>query len=170
MYNRREQSIRYPPRRRETSTRLCLILPHISARSQLCTLFRTAARMPIYEYYCPDCRRRVSLFFRTIRAAQEAAASVCPNCQETRLQRVQSRVAVLRTEDQRMDALANPAMLEGLQEDNPQAMAAMMRQMSESMGEPMAPELNEVVDRLAAGESPEAIDAAMPSLGETSED
>ena len=69
-----------------------------------------------------------------------------------------------------MDALGAPDMLKGLQDDNPQAIAAMMRQMSESMGEPMDPEVNEVVDRLAAGESPEAIDAAMPALGDDLDD
>ena len=35
--------------------------------------------MPIYEYACLDCRKRVSVCFRTISEASDAAA-VCPTC------------------------------------------------------------------------------------------
>jgi hypothetical protein len=44
-------------------------------------------------------------------------------------------------------------------------MAKMMRKMGQEMGEELPPEFDEVVDRLEAGEDPEAIEESMPDLG-----
>jgi hypothetical protein len=54
--------------------------------------------------------------------------------------------------------------MEGL-EDDPRAMAQMMRKMGSEAGEDLPPEFNEVVDRLDAGQSPEEIESAIPDLG-----
>ena len=120
--------------------------------------------MPIYEYYCTDCRQRVSLFYRTITAAIETEP-VCPRCDGENLRRLISRVAVLRSEEARLDALADPSMFSGLDEEDPRALGRMMRQMSNEMGEEMDdPEFNEVIDRLESGQAPEDIEKAMPDL------
>lgn len=120
--------------------------------------------MPIYEYVCLDCRHTVSVFFRTMRLAQQQEAT-CPRCGEKRLRRVISRVAMLRSEESRLESLADSSMLAGLEEEDPRALGRMMRQMSAEMGEEMDdPELNEVVDRLEAGQPPEEIEKAMPDL------
>jgi hypothetical protein len=73
-------------------------------------------------------------------------------------------VRVARSEDSRLEDLADPSKLAGL-EDDPQAMARMMRQMSSEMGEDMGPEFDEVIDRLEAGQSPDEIEESMPDLG-----
>ena len=119
--------------------------------------------MPIYEYYCLNCRRRVSLFYRTISAA-EGATPVCPNCESRKLRRLISRVAVVRSEETRLDDMADPSMLAGLDEEDPRALGRMMRQMSDEMGEDMDPEFNEVIERLESGQPPEDIEKAMPDL------
>lgn len=122
--------------------------------------------MPIYEYYCYDCRRKVSLFFRTITDASNASP-VCPQCQGQRLRRLVSRVARLRSEDERLEALADPSTFAGLDEEDPRALGRLMRQMSNELGEEIDdPEFNEVIDRLESGQSPEEIEKAMPSLAE----
>jgi hypothetical protein len=54
--------------------------------------------------------------------------------------------------------------LDGIEED-PKALARMMRKMGNKMGEDMPSEFNEVVDRLEAGQSPEEIESAVPDLG-----
>ena len=54
--------------------------------------------------------------------------------------------------------------MEGL-EDDPKAMARMMRKMGNEMGEDLPSEFNEVVDRLEAGQSPEEIESVIPDLG-----
>lgn len=120
--------------------------------------------MPIYEYYCFDCRQRVSLFFRTITVAAETEA-VCPQCGGSHLRRLISRVAIVRSEEARLEALADPSMFAGLDEEDPRALGRMMRQLSNEMGEEMDdPEFNEVIDRLEAGQAPEEIEKAMPDL------
>ena len=53
----------------------------------------------------------------------------------------------------------------GLENEDPRALAGMMRKMSDEMGEPLDPEMHEVVQRLERGESPEAIEQSMPDLG-----
>lgn len=120
--------------------------------------------MPIYEYYCRDCRKRVNLFFRTITAAAEAEPA-CPHCGGDHLHRLVSRVAILRSEEARLESLADPAMFAGLDEEDPRALGRMMRQLSNEMGEEMDdPEFNEVIDRLESGQAPEEIEKALPDL------
>ena len=119
--------------------------------------------MPIYEYYCNACRKRVSVFFRTMSSASDANA-ICPNCTNQNLRRLVSRVAVLKSEESRMDDLADPSMMAGLESEDPRALAQMMRKMSNEMGEPLDGEMTEVLDRLESGESPEAIEKSMPDL------
>ena len=119
--------------------------------------------MPIYEYYCGVCRKRVSVFFRTMSSASDANA-VCPQCSGQQLRRLVSRVAVLKSEESRMDALADPSLMAGLENEDPRALAHMMRKMSDEMGEPLDGEMTEVLGRLESGESPEAIEQSMPEL------
>lgn len=119
--------------------------------------------MPIYEYVCLDCRKRVSIFFRTFSEASDAAAR-CPTCEGVRLRRLVSRVAVLKSEESRLDAMADPSFLAGLENEDPRALAGFMRKMSDEMGEPLDAEMSEMVDRLERGESPEEIEKSMPAL------
>jgi putative FmdB family regulatory protein len=121
--------------------------------------------MPIYEYRCHDCRRRVSLFYRSYAAIEDEPT--CPRCGGTRLSRLISRVAVVRSEDSRLDDLADPSMLGDLDENDPKSMARWMRKMSAEAGEDMPEEFDEVIDRLESGQSPEEIEESMPELGDS---
>lgn len=121
--------------------------------------------MPIYEYLCHDCKRRVSIFWRSFSDLDdEGAVPHCPRCGGTNLTRLISRVAVVRSEESRLDDLADPSALAGLDEDDPKSIARWMRRMGQETGEDLGPEFDEVVDRLEAGESPEDIEGALPDL------
>jgi putative FmdB family regulatory protein len=120
--------------------------------------------MPIYEYRCQDCRRRVSLLFRSFADIGDKPA--CPRCGGTNLTRLISRVSVVRSEDSRLDDLSDPSMLDGLDEQDPKSLARWMRKMSGEVGEEMPPEFDEVIDRLESGQSPEEIEQSMPNLTE----
>ncbi len=120
--------------------------------------------MPIYEYRCADCRRRVSLFHRSFAAAE--GDPTCPRCGGTQLRRIISRVAVVRSEESRLDNLADPSMLGDLDENDPKSLARWMRKMSGEVGEEMPPEFDEVIDRLESGQTPEEIEDSMPELGD----
>jgi len=81
--------------------------------------------MPIYEYRCHDCQRRVSIFWRSFSDLEgENAVPHCPRCGGTNLTRLVSRVAVLRSEESRLDDLTDPGMLAGLDEEDPKEVEA----------------------------------------------
>ena len=121
--------------------------------------------MPIYEYRCGDCRRRVNLFFRSFSDIDDEPT--CPHCGGTHLTRLISRVTVVRSEESRLDDLADPSMLGDLDENDPKSMARWMRKMSAEVGEEMPSEFDEVIDRLESGQSPEEIEESMPDLGDS---
>lgn len=125
--------------------------------------------MPIYEYYCGDCRKRVSVFFRTMSAANDADA-LCPRCASTNLRRMVSRVAILKSEDSRIEDMADPSLMAGLENEDPRALASFMRKMSDETGEPLDGEMSEVLNRLESGESPESIEQSMPELAAGGDD
>jgi len=120
--------------------------------------------LPIYEYRCQDCKRRVSIFWRTFSDA-ESGAPVCPRCGGTDLTRLVSRVRVLRSEESRIDDVSDFGDLPDFDESDPKSMGRWMRKMSAETGEDMGPEFDEVVGRLESGESPEDIERSMPDLG-----
>ncbi|HLE16480.1 MAG TPA: zinc ribbon domain-containing protein [Anaerolineales bacterium] len=130
--------------------------------------------MPNYEFRCLNCKRRFEVYLSyndygklSLQGKQSLPGKPslhCPHCQSDRVQRRIGRVRFARSEESRLDSLADPDSLAGL-EDDPQAMARMMRQMSSEMGEELGPEFDEVVDRLEAGQSPEEIESAIPDLG-----
>jgi putative FmdB family regulatory protein len=117
--------------------------------------------MPIYEYRCPDCGRKVSLFFRSFSAVHDGEP--CPRCGGTRLKRLMSRVAVHRGAgnaeggDEEFGGDEFGGILDNLDENDPRALARAMRQMSAEMGEPVEPEMEEALGRLEAGEDPESV-------------
>ena len=126
--------------------------------------------MPIYEYRCRDCRRRVSIFWRTFSDA-DAGTPACPRCGGANLTRLVSRVRMVRSGESRLEGMADFGDVPDFDEDDPQSLGRWMRRMSAETGEDMGPEFEEVVGRLEAGESPEEIEKSMPeAMGEGGED
>jgi len=117
--------------------------------------------MPIYEYRCNHCRRRVSVLVRTY---TRPVTVTCDRCGSENLRPLISRVSVMRSEESRLEALADPSNLAGLDENDPKSLARWMRKMSGEIGEDLGPEFDEMVGRLEAGESPEEIEKSMPEL------
>lgn len=124
--------------------------------------------MPIYEYGCYACRKRVNVFWRSF-AAAEKGIPVCPRCGGNNVKRLISKVAILRSEDSRLEQLADPGNLAGLEESDPKSLAKWMKEMGKEVGEDMGPEFDEVVNRLEAGQSPEQIEKEVPQLIDGSE-
>ncbi len=119
--------------------------------------------MPIYEYRCGNCKRRVSIFFRSFAASTDP---LCPNCGSSQLSRLISRVATLKSEDARLEAMSDPTNFGDVDENDPKSVAKFMRKMGDQVGgEELGPEFNEMVERMESGESPEEIEKSMPGLG-----
>jgi len=74
-------------------------------------------------------------------------------------------VAFLRSEESRLENLADPTSLAGLDENDPRSIARWMRKMSGELGEDLGPDFEEVMDRLEAGQSPKEIEEAVPEMG-----
>jgi putative FmdB family regulatory protein len=117
--------------------------------------------MPLYEYRCNSCRRRVTL----LRSFSDTSTPQCPRCHSEELSRLISRVSVLRSEESRLESLADPSSLGDLDESDPRSIARWMRKMSGETGEDMGPEFDEMVDRLEAGESPDDVERSLGGLG-----
>ncbi|MCJ7612284.1 MAG: zinc ribbon domain-containing protein [Candidatus Aminicenantes bacterium] len=119
--------------------------------------------MPVYEYRCPDCRRRASVVQSYSEYGKIQPA--CPECGGSRLQRIISRTRFARSEESRLESLADPSAWGDVDENDPRSMAKVMRRMGSELGEEMEPEFHEAVDRLEAGENPEDIEKSMPGMG-----
>jgi putative FmdB family regulatory protein len=126
--------------------------------------------MPIYEYRCGDCKKKVSVFFRSFSVVNHADAR-CPICQGQHLTRLVSKVRVIRgsaasTGDGGEGGAFDESMFDDVNENDPRSLGRMMRRMADETGEDLGPEFGEVVGRLEKGEDPEAIEKSMPELGE----
>ncbi len=110
--------------------------------------------MPIYEYRCQRCGAYNSVFLRSFSAALEPK---CSSCGSDQLRRLISRFAVVRSEESRLDDLADPSNFGDLDENDPKSVAKWARRMGQEMGEDLGPEFHEMVDRMEAGEMPEEL-------------
>ena len=116
--------------------------------------------MPIYEYRCGDCGK-ISEFL--LMRTDETFTPQCKRCKSKKMTRVLSKVRVIRSEESRMEGLADPSKWGDLDEKDPKSMAKMMKRLGKEFGE----ELGEDADRMVD----EALDEEMASgSDEESED
>ncbi|MCA9501149.1 MAG: zinc ribbon domain-containing protein [Nitrospirales bacterium] len=100
--------------------------------------------MPIYEYRCQDCRKRNSFLILT----STASVPFCKHCQSANLERIMSRFAAPKSEEARMEALADPSNFGDLDENDPQSMARFMKKMGKEMGEDLGEDMDEAMDAM----------------------
>ena len=99
--------------------------------------------MPIYEYDCQGCRRRVSLLVRSLASTE---APRCPRCNSAELHRLMSRFATPKSEDARLEAAADPSQFGDLDENDPGSVARFVKRMGEEMGEDLGDDLDAAMD------------------------
>ncbi len=99
--------------------------------------------MPIYEYHCQDCRRRVSILVRSI---SNPGRPTCPRCGGHHLERLMSRFTRLRSEDDRLDGLADPSKLGDLDENDPKSVARWAKKMGKELGEDLGEDFDQMMD------------------------
>ena len=88
--------------------------------------------MPIYEYRCRQCGKKSE--FITFRISETVTPN-CRHCGANEMDRVPSRVRVRLSEETRMERLADPSRLGGLDENDPKSMVRWMKKMGQEMGE-----------------------------------
>lgn len=100
--------------------------------------------MPIYEYLCRDCGKVSSYLVMNLR---EPHRPRCKGCQSGKMTRLISRVARVRSEESRLESLADPSKLGGLDENDPASMARWMKRMGKEMGEDLGEDVDSMVDQ-----------------------
>ncbi len=105
--------------------------------------------MPIYEYRCQDCGRKSSVFVRRIGMEVEPS---CQHCGSRSMARLISPVAVLRSDDEIFQGLAEDVSWDDVDESDPRSMARFIRRMSRELGEPLDAEMEAGLERMEAGE------------------
>jgi putative FmdB family regulatory protein len=106
--------------------------------------------VPIYEYECQGCRRRVSVLVRSLAGHTSPR---CPRCGSAELSRLMSRFATVKSEDARLESLADPAQYGDLDENDPKSVGRFMKRMGQEMGEDLGDDLDAAMDEaMAEGE------------------
>ena len=119
--------------------------------------------MPTYDFVCNNCEKRFEVFLTFSEYGKKTV--YCVHCQSDNVRRRMTKVRIAKSDESRMEAAADDfSGMEGIEED-PRALAKMMRKMGKEMGEELPSEFNDVVDRLESGQSPEEIESALPDLG-----
>ncbi|MBM4090152.1 MAG: zinc ribbon domain-containing protein [Planctomycetes bacterium] len=133
--------------------------------------------MPIYEFYCSRCHTIFSFLARSVHTEKRPS---CPQCGRPRLERRPSRFAISKNrpapeEGQDFPDDVDDAKLEqvfadmerdadGIDENDPRAMARLMRKLNEATGNRFDENMEEAIRRLEAGEDPDAIEESMGDL------
>src|SRR3990170_3544950 len=126
---------------------------------------RRAGDMPIYEFRCNRCGRRTSIF---VRSMSSPVSAVCEHCGSGEMSRLISRVTVLRSEDAIFSGVDDNFNLDGVDQDDPRAVARWVRTMNRQMGESLDPEMDAELERMESGELSEDFgrDEAEDAFGE----
>jgi putative FmdB family regulatory protein len=131
--------------------------------------------MPIYEYTCRACGRRVSIFFRSVSNVDSNPA--CPRCCQRQLQRRMSRFwrhAGGSNPGDEPDATFDGGMTSGWDDEydageeddlDPVAFAREARHMAEAMGEPLDAEFDTALRHIESGADPEDVLGEMDESG-----
>ncbi len=105
--------------------------------------------MPIYEYYCRKCKRKMS--FLVLNPSN--FRPVCKYCRSDDLEQLFSRFATPKSEESRIESLADPSNFSGLDENDPGSVARWMKKMGKELGEDFS---GEEIDQIAEEAAEEA--------------
>ena len=128
--------------------------------------------MPIYEFFCKDCNTIFNFFSRRINTSKVPA---CPKCSKALEKMLSTFATVGRAkepgaedlppgfDEARMErALGELAReAESMNEEDPRAMARLMRKFSEKTGLALNENMEQALTRLESGEDPDQIEREM---------
>jgi putative FmdB family regulatory protein len=101
--------------------------------------------MPIYEYLCPACNGK---FQKLVRGFADPEGLACPRCGNAEVRRAVSRFATLKSDDDRVEALADPSTLSGLDESDPRSIARWAKRLGKELGEDAGEDWDEMVEQM----------------------
>ena len=98
--------------------------------------------MPIYEYRCEKCGKVSSHLVLN----KDDFSSHCKHCGSNSVTKLISRVNVRLSEETRLEKLADPSMMAGLDENDPKSMAKLMKKMGSLAGDDLGEDFDQMVD------------------------
>tara|TARA_Y100000588_G_scaffold390277_1_gene495278 strand:- start:3202 stop:3603 length:402 start_codon:yes stop_codon:yes gene_type:complete len=107
--------------------------------------------MPIYQYDCDSCDRRVEIFFRSMKSTAEPR---CPDCGNDDLRRVVSRVTHVRSSAERVGRIDLDQELGRLSGGDQGDFARWARKMGNEFDDELGSDFGELADRADAGDDP----------------
>ncbi len=108
--------------------------------------------MPIYEYRCNECSRKIDIFVRDITSNSKPT---CSHCGSKDMNRLFSRFAHRKSKNDKGvydDILSDGKLTRGLMQNDPRALAEWSRKMSRAVDDEITPESQDIMDRLDKGE------------------
>jgi putative FmdB family regulatory protein len=113
--------------------------------------------MPIYEYFCDECKSLSS--FLLLRTTEEVEP-FCKHCGRKDVKKIISRVAVLKSEERRLEGMLDPSKFSDLDENDPRSVERVMRRMGKELGDELGEGFEESMEEaLAEGTSTPTEDA-----------
>ena len=109
--------------------------------------------MPIYEFRCTRCRKKTTAL---VMVRERIGDVRCASCGGADLERLWSRFATVKSEDARLDSLAESAEMGGFDENDPRSVARWMKKMGEAMGEDVGDEIDAAMDEEFSGKAMDA--------------
>lgn len=107
--------------------------------------------MPIYQYDCGGCDRRVEIFFRSVKSAAEPH---CPDCGDVNLRRMVSRVTHVRSSAERVGRIDLDQELGRLSGGDQGDFARWARRMGDEFDDELGSDFSNLADRADAGDDP----------------
>lgn len=98
--------------------------------------------MPIYEYRCNNCRKKVTLLILN----RSNQPPVCNHCGSSELTRLISRFAAPKSEEARLESLADPGKWSDIDENNPASMTKFMKKMGKEFGDELGEDFEQEVE------------------------
>jgi putative FmdB family regulatory protein len=104
--------------------------------------------MPIYEFECLDCHRKTTALVMVRARTSEVRCRICGSAN---LEKLFSRFASPKSEDARLEALAEPSGMGDVDEHDPKSVARFMKRMAGEMGEDLGEDLDQAIEEDMAG-------------------
>jgi putative FmdB family regulatory protein len=109
--------------------------------------------MPIYEFFCRSCRRKMSYLVLNATSFHPE----CRFCKGDDLERLFSRFASPKSEESRLESLTDPSSFSGLDENDPGSVARWMKKMGRELGDDFSEDFSgDDIDQMAEAAAQEA--------------
>jgi len=99
--------------------------------------------MPIYEFECKTCGKKSGYLVMSRERVDEVR---CKKCGSAELERLWSRFSSPKSEEARLESLADPSAMSGIDENDPQSVARYMKKMGKEMGEDLGEDFDQALE------------------------